>query len=95
MLCGALKLLKSSKMKTDTTLTNSFLYLAKKYPSMFSRETILNALCSTLRRESSLLYKAKTTYTNAVLIVNMLFYSYQDIRQWPEVFLKVSKQLSI
>ncbi len=89
LICGSLKLLKASKLKADSTLTNGLLYLAKKYPSIFTREAVLNALCSVLRRESSLLYKAKTTYTNAVLIINILYCGYQDVKQWPEIFLKV------
>jgi len=90
ILCGALKLLKASKFKSDPVLTSGLFYLAKKWPSLFTKKAVFNALCSLLKKETQTLCKTKITLTNAVLITNILYFTYRDVEHWPEIFLRVT-----
>ncbi|XP_065226562.1 integrator complex subunit 1 [Planococcus citri] len=89
ILCGALKLLKAAKFKPDPVLTSGLLYLAKKWPSLFIKKTVFNALCSLLKKESLTLCKTKITVTNVVLLSNILYLTYRDAEHWPEIFFRL------
>ncbi|KAJ7305958.1 hypothetical protein JRQ81_010324 [Phrynocephalus forsythii] len=89
VLCGAVKQLKMNRAKPDTTLYLSLMYLAKIKPNIFATEGVIEALCSLLRRDSSINFKAKGNSLVSVLTCNLLMAAYEEDENWPEIFVKV------
>ncbi|XP_015789490.1 integrator complex subunit 1 [Tetranychus urticae] len=91
-LCGAVKQLRSSKGKPDSVLVLSLVYLAKTRPQHFTSETVIEAMCSLLRRDpSSAPFKVKlnnNVFVLAVLAANLLLAAHIDESQWHLSFLK-------
>lgn len=50
---------------------------------------ILQALCSLLRRDASINFKAKGNSLVSVLACNLLMAAYEEDENWPEIFVKV------
>lgn len=48
------------------------------------------ALCSLLRRDASINFKAKGNSLVSVLACNLLMAAYEEDENWPEIFVKVS-----
>uniref|UniRef100_A0A3B3B352 Integrator complex subunit 1 n=1 Tax=Oryzias melastigma TaxID=30732 RepID=A0A3B3B352_ORYME len=89
LLCGAAKQLKMNRAKPDTTLYLSLMFLAKIKPNVFATEGIIEALCSLLRRDASINFKAKGNSLVSVLACNLLMAAYEEDENWPEIFVKV------
>lgn len=51
------------------------------------------ALCSLLRRDASINFKAKGNSLVSVLACNLLMAAYEEDENWPEIFVKVSLPL--
>ncbi|XP_064862803.1 integrator complex subunit 1-like [Oncorhynchus nerka] len=89
VLCGAVKQLKMNRAKPDITLYLSLMFLAKIKPNLFATEGIIEALCSLLRRDASINFKAKGNSLVSVLACNLLMSAYEEDENWPEIFVKV------
>ncbi|XP_077474311.1 integrator complex subunit 1 isoform X2 [Stigmatopora argus] len=89
ILCGAAKQLKMNRAKPDITLYLSLMFLAKIKPNVFATEGIIEALCSLLRRDASINFKAKGNSLVSVLACNLLMAAYEEDENWPEIFVKV------
>ncbi|XP_059894470.1 integrator complex subunit 1 isoform X2 [Gadus macrocephalus] len=89
LLCGAVKQLKLNRAKPDITLYLSLMFLAKIKPNVFATEGIIEALCSLLRRDASINFKAKGNSLVSVLACNLLMAAYEEDENWPEIFVKV------
>ncbi|XP_035870708.1 integrator complex subunit 1 isoform X1 [Phyllostomus discolor] len=89
VLCGAVKQLKATRAKPDSTLCLSLMYLAKIKPNIFATEGVIEALCSLLRRDASVNFKAKGNGLVSVLACSLLMAAYEEDENWPEIFVKV------
>ncbi|XP_007467137.1 PREDICTED: integrator complex subunit 1 [Lipotes vexillifer] len=89
VLCGAVKQLKVTRAKPDSTLYLSLMYLAKIKPNIFATEGVIEALCSLLRRDASVNFKAKGNSLVSVLACSLLMAAYEEDENWPEIFVKV------
>lgn len=89
VLCGAAKQLKVTRAKPDSILYLSLMYLAKIKPNIFATEGVIEALCSLLRRDASINFKAKGNSLVSVLACNLLMAAYEEDENWPEIFVKV------
>ncbi|XP_006889666.1 PREDICTED: integrator complex subunit 1 [Elephantulus edwardii] len=89
VLCGAAKQLRLTRAKPDSTLYLSLMYLAKIKPNIFATEGVIEALCSLLRRDASINFKAKGNSLVSVLACNLLMAAYEEDENWPEIFVKV------
>ncbi|XP_031422445.1 integrator complex subunit 1 isoform X2 [Clupea harengus] len=89
LLCGAVKQLKLNRAKPDITLYLSLMFLAKIKPNVFATEGVIEALCSLLRRDTSINFKAKGNSLVSVLACNLLMAAYEEDENWPEIFVKV------
>ncbi|KAG9476971.1 hypothetical protein GDO78_002385 [Eleutherodactylus coqui] len=89
VLCGAVKQLKMNRAKPDPTLYLSLMFLAKMKPNIFATEGVIEALCSLLRRDASINFKAKGNSLVSVLACNLLMAAYEEDENWPEIFVKV------
>ena len=49
----------------------------------------VKALCSLLRRDASINFKAKGNSLVSVLACNLLMAAYEEDENWPEIFVKV------
>ncbi|XP_043311851.1 integrator complex subunit 1 isoform X1 [Cervus canadensis] len=89
VLCGAVRQLKVTRAKPDSVLYLSLMYLAKMKPNIFATEGVIEALCSLLRRDASINFKAKGNSLVSVLACNLLMAAYEEDENWPEIFVKV------
>lgn len=89
LLCGAVKQLKMNRAKPDVALYLSLMFLAKIKPNVFATEGVIEALCSLLRRDASINFKAKGNSLVSVLACNLLMAAYEEDENWPEIFVKV------
>uniref|UniRef100_A0A8C5R0A5 Integrator complex subunit 1 n=1 Tax=Leptobrachium leishanense TaxID=445787 RepID=A0A8C5R0A5_9ANUR len=89
VLCGAVKQLKMNRAKPDPTLYLSLMFLAKIKPNIFATEGVIEALCSLLRRDATINFKAKGNSLVSVLACNLLMAAYEEDENWPEIFVKV------
>ncbi|KAM5301254.1 integrator complex subunit 1 isoform 1-T1 [Glossophaga mutica] len=89
VLCGAVKQLKATRAKPDSALCLGLMYLAKVKPNIFATEGVIEALCSLLRRDASINFKAKGNSLVSVLACNLLMAAYEEDENWPEIFVKV------
>ncbi|XP_070811006.1 integrator complex subunit 1 [Pituophis catenifer annectens] len=95
VLCGAVKQLKMNRAKPDITLYLTLMYLAKMKPNIFATEGVIEALCSLLRRDASINFKAKGNSLVSVLACNLLMAAYEEDENWPEIFVKVYMEDSL
>ncbi|KAJ8037540.1 Integrator complex subunit 1 [Holothuria leucospilota] len=89
LLCGALQSLKTSRAKPDPSLFLGLMYLAKTKPMLFETETVVEAVCSLLRRDVSVSFKSKGNPLVAILACNILMHAFLYEENWPEIFVKV------
>lgn len=89
VLCGAVKQLKQNRAKPDPICYLSLMFLAKIKPNIFATEGVIEALCSLLRRDASINFKAKGNSLVSVLACNLLMAAYEEDENWPEIFVKV------
>ena len=90
LLCGAVKVLRSSRAKPDMVTWVSLIHLAKQYPDLFSSsDYVRDAFCSLLKRDMRESFKSKGNSLVSVLSANVLFAAFQEVVHWPEQFLKV------
>lgn len=52
---------------------------------------LFQALCSLLRRDASINFKAKGNSLVSVLACNLLMAAYEEDENWPEIFVKVGE----
>uniref|UniRef100_A0A670XWG7 Integrator complex subunit 1 n=1 Tax=Pseudonaja textilis TaxID=8673 RepID=A0A670XWG7_PSETE len=71
------------------------MYLAKIKPNIFATEGVIEALCSLLRRDASINFKAKGNSLVSVLACNLLMAAYEEDENWPEIFVKVYMEDSL
>ena len=92
-LCGGVKMLRSQRTKPDQIVYQSLAYLAKIKKSLFYNEYIINALCSLLKKDTGpsafKSLNAKITPSVYYLVINLFITAFQDIKRWPETFIKV------
>ena len=84
-----MKQLRSSRAKPDTVTWLSLLHLAKRIPDLFCSDYVRDALCSLLKRDMRESFKSKGNCLVSVLAANVLYTAFQDVKHWPEQFLKV------
>lgn len=84
-----MKMLKQHRFKPDSTLVQSLIYLGKIKTAFFTSGYVVNALCSVLRRDLSHSFKSKNAQVVPALATNLLMKAFQDIKRWPEAFVKV------
>ena len=90
LLGGALKQLKLSRLKPDTTLNSALVTLVRELPAMFSAPAAIEGLVQVLKREPSIIFKAKSNPSVYVLAAQLLLFSLKDSYDWPELVAKVS-----
>ncbi|PIK57572.1 Integrator complex subunit 1 [Apostichopus japonicus] len=89
LLCGALSSLKNSRAKPDAALFIGLMYLAKTKPMLFETETVVDAVCTLLRRDVSVSFKSKGNPLVPILASNILMHAFLYEENWPEIFVKV------
>ncbi|KAL0272623.1 UNVERIFIED_CONTAM: hypothetical protein PYX00_005524 [Menopon gallinae] len=89
LICGAIKVLKNSKWKPDSSITVALIYLAKLKPSLFSSDIVTQALSVLLKRDAQHNFKTKVNPTVAILAANLLLQGYQEQKHWPTNFIKL------
>ncbi|KAK3730373.1 hypothetical protein QZH41_020667 [Actinostola sp. cb2023] len=91
LLLGAIKTLKTNKLKPDPMGYLGLLCLAKWKPEIFVSTRVVEALTSLLKRDVLNIKANKTAIASLVPIMaaNILLCAYQDIDDWPESFVKV------
>ena len=78
LICGAVKMLRSSRAKPDTVVWMSLVHLAKTLPTMFSAsDYIRDAFCSLLKRDMRESFKSKGNCLVSVLAANVLYTAFQ------------------
>ena len=77
LLCGAVKLLRSSRAKPDTVTWLSLMHLAKRIPDLFCSDYVRDALCSLLKRDMRESFKSKGNCLVSVLAANVLYIAFQ------------------
>ncbi|KAL3877747.1 hypothetical protein ACJMK2_035409 [Sinanodonta woodiana] len=89
IICGTVKLLRNSRCKPDHVVFLSLMYLAKAKPAVFNTELVIEAMCSLLKRDLSLNFKAKGNALTSVMACNVLTVAYAEEENWPDEFVKV------
>ncbi|KAK3607441.1 hypothetical protein CHS0354_035142 [Potamilus streckersoni] len=89
LICGTVKLLRSSRSKPDQVVFLTLMYLAKAKPAVFNTELVIEAMCSLLKRDLSLNFKAKGNALTSVMACNVLTVAYSEEENWPDEFVKV------
>lgn len=87
LLCGAIKAL-TLRLKPESVLSLSLLYLAKVRPSMFCNETVTQALLSILKRDTQHTFKSRNNPSTHILAANLLARGYHNKPNWPEKFVR-------
>ena len=90
ILGGALKQLKLSRLKPDTTLNSALVSLVHEYPEIFTTPAAIEALVLVLKREPSIIFKARSNPSVYVVASQLLVLALKDSKDWPEVVAKVS-----
>ena len=90
ILGGALKQLKLSRLKPDTTLNSALGSLVREFPDMFSTPAVIEGLVLVLKREPSIIFKVKSNPSVYVLAAQLLLVALKDSHDWPEMVAKVS-----
>ena len=90
LLGGALKQLKLSRLKPDSTLNSALVTLVREFPAMFSTATAIEGLVQILKKEPSIIFKAKSNLSIYILAAQLLLFSLKDSFSWPEVVAKVN-----
>ena len=89
ILAGSLKQLKLSRLKPDSTLNSALVTLVQEYPGMFSQPSVVEALVLVLKREPSVIFKARSNPSVYVVAAQLLLFALKDSCDWPESVAKV------
>lgn len=89
ILCGALKQLRLSRLKPDSVLNTALTSLVKEYPKLFTASSVIDGLVAVLKRESSVIFKAKSNPSVYILAAQLLLLGLKDSFDWPESIAKV------
>jgi len=85
LLCGAvIKLKQSRSLKPDIVLNTALGTIAKEYPEYLSTASVVEGLVAVLKRESSVIFKAKSNPSVYVLAVRLLLLGLKESTDWPE-----------
>lgn len=90
ILGGALKQLRLSRLKPDLTLNSALVTLVQDYPDMFSTQSVMEALVLVLKREPSVIFKARSNPAAYVLAAQLLLFTLRESFDWPEMVAKVT-----
>ncbi len=93
ILGGALKQLKLSRLKPDTTLNSALVNLVHEFPDMFSTPAVIEALVLVLKREPSSIFKVRSNPSVYVLAAQLLLFALKDSHDWPEIVAKVGMNI--
>ena len=89
LLGGALKQLRLSRLKPDVTLNSALIALMQEFPEMFSTPAVVEALVLVLKREPSVIFKARSNPSVYILAAQLLLFSLKESQDWPEMVAKV------
>lgn len=91
LVCSGIKSLSSTKVKNDSVLVSSLLYLAKIRPHIFANDNISAATISILKTDSqhTVRHTMKNNTPVFVMAANLLARGNYDKKKWPESFLKI------
>ncbi|XP_071131635.1 integrator complex subunit 1-like isoform X1 [Mytilus edulis] len=89
LICGAVKQLKQLRSKPETAMYLTLMHLAKEKPSLFNNEVVIEAICSTLKRDVSLNFKSKGNPLVSVCMCSILLAAFIEEENWPDEFVKV------
>lgn len=91
LVCSAIKSLSSPKIKNDSVLVSSLLYLAKIRPYIFANDNISAATISLLKTDSqhTVRHTKQNNITVFTMAANLLARGNYDKKKWPESFLKI------
>ncbi|XP_076072548.1 integrator complex subunit 1-like isoform X1 [Mytilus galloprovincialis] len=89
LICGAVKQLKQLRSKPETAMYLTLMHLAKEKPSLFNNEVVIEAMCSTLKRDVSLNFKSKGNPLVSVCMCSILLAAFIEEENWPDEFVKV------
>ncbi|XP_065899980.1 integrator complex subunit 1-like isoform X2 [Dysidea avara] len=89
LILGALKQLKQSRIKPDTSLMASIATIARCYPSLFTPPEAIEAMVSILKREQALVFKARANPQVYAFTAQLLVYALKDSNDWPKSVAKV------
>lgn len=90
ILGGALKQLRLSRLKPDLTLNSALVTLVLDFPDMFSTLSVMEALVLVLKREPSVIFKARSNPAVYILAAQLLLFALRESYDWPEMVAKVS-----
>lgn len=93
ILAGALKQLRLSRLKPDTTLNSALVTLVKEFPALFSVPSVIDGLVQVLKREPSIIFKAKSNPAVYISAAQLLLFTLKDSHDWPDVVAKVGAVL--
>lgn len=90
LICGAIRTLRSTRSKPDQVIIFALLYVNKKYPALFRGENIVESLVGLLKKDTGLDYiKSKGNSVVPVLACNLLMGAFDQVPNWPSLFVKV------
>ncbi|XP_076816735.1 integrator complex subunit 1-like [Clavelina lepadiformis] len=90
LLCGAIHHLRLNRLKPDSTIVLSLLYLAKIHPEIFNNENIIESLCGLLKKDVGHDYiKSKTNNIVAIVACNILMSVLEKDESWPALIVRV------
>ncbi|XP_055692691.1 integrator complex subunit 1 isoform X2 [Lutzomyia longipalpis] len=98
LLCGAIKLMATTRHQPDNILLLSLLYLSKLRPNLFANDIVTSALVGVLKQHQmqqqqlqsqgpSFLERSRTNTIVQVMVTNLLMRGYHDKAQWPDSFI--------
>ena len=90
LLSGALRQLKLSRLKPDPILNSALTAIAKESPDLFSSPALIEGLVTVLKRETSVIFKAKSNPSVYVLVAQLILVALKDSHDWPEAIAKVN-----
>jgi hypothetical protein len=91
MLAGAMKQLKHSRLKPDTKLNSDLVALVKEDPQLFNNPNVIEGLVAVLKREPSVIFKAKSNPLVYILAAQILMLALQHSYDWLELIGKVER----
>nr|XP_039270920.1 integrator complex subunit 1-like [Styela clava] len=90
LVCGAIRVLRANRLRPDQVIVYTLMVLAKKQPSIFTSEMVVECLVGLLKKDVGLEYiKSKGNSISAVLACNLLFTGFEQNYSWPSLLVKV------
>ncbi len=93
LIVGSLRLLKLSRLKPDPVLNSSFTTLSKESPEVLFSPHVIDGLVAVLKRETSVIFKAKSNPSVYVVAAQLLQVALRDSSDWPESVAKVCSNI--